>query len=195
MANFCSKCGSALTGSKRFCGQCGAPAPVSPNAAATAGLSPLDELLEVLASATVEECIDSGGKASDGGKRFIDDFGDYDPWGHFIGVEDLPVPHGDLTRLAAHDHEVVRAFVARTETNSPFGFVVLDDPVQAMDTAKVAAFAHVLARIAATRQVLVFTHDERFVSAVRHLDSGAAVRILQVERGPRSTMQVTGMGR
>ena len=82
-----------------------------------------------------------------------------------------------------------------TATNSPFGFVVLDDPVQAMDTAKVAAFAHVLARIAATRQVLVFTHDERFVSAVRHLDSGAAVRILQVERGPRSTMQVTGMGR
>ena len=92
---------------------------------------------------------------------------------------------GELHALA------LALFLARaTATNSPFGFVVLDDPVQAMDTAKVAALAKVLAGIAATRQVVVFTHDDRFVSSVRHLDGGAAVRVLKVERGHGSSVRV-----
>ena len=41
----------------------------------------------------------------------------------------------------------------------PFRFVVIDDPVQAMDPAKVAGLATVLARAAKDRQVIVLTHD------------------------------------
>ncbi len=43
----------------------------------------------------------------------------------------------------------------------PFRFVVIDDPVQAMDPAKVAGLATVLSRAARDRQVIVLTHDTR----------------------------------
>ena len=51
-----------------------------------------------------------------------------------------------------------------TLPESPFRFVVIDDPVQSMDPARVDGLAHVLARTAKTRQVLVFTHDDRLPS-------------------------------
>jgi hypothetical protein len=38
--------------------------------------------------------------------------------------------------------------------DSPFGFVVIDDPVQAMDPAKVDGLARVLSSVAASRQVV-----------------------------------------
>jgi energy-coupling factor transporter ATP-binding protein EcfA2 len=44
---------------------------------------------------------------------------------------------------------------------SPFRFLVIDDPVQAMDPAKVDGLARVLEKAAADRQVIVFTHDNR----------------------------------
>ena len=44
-----------------------------------------------------------------------------------------------------------------TMPESPFRFVVLDDPVQAMDPAKVDGLVAVLLDIAATRQVIVFS--------------------------------------
>lgn len=97
---------------------------------------------------------------------------------------------GELHALA------LALFLARAaEATNPFGFLILDDPVQAMDTAKVEAFADVLAGVATTRQVIVFTHDDRFVSALRRLDSGPAVRLLTLERGSRSTVQVSDSGR
>ena len=52
---------------------------------------------------------------------------------------------------------------------SPFRFLVIDDPVQAMDPTKVEGLARVLAEAAAERQVIVFTHDERLPAAVRRL--------------------------
>ncbi|WP_239332366.1 AAA family ATPase [Frankia sp. CiP3] len=54
-----------------------------------------------------------------------------------------------------------------TVPESPFRFVVIDDPVQAMDPAKVDGLARVLLRTAETRQVVVFTHDDRLADAVR----------------------------
>ena len=48
-----------------------------------------------------------------------------------------------------------------TAADSPFGFVVIDDPVQAMDPAKVDGLARVLSSVARSRQVVVFTHDDR----------------------------------
>ncbi|MBF6063140.1 AAA family ATPase [Nocardia terpenica] len=76
-----------------------------------------------------------------------------------------------------------------TIPESPFGFVVIDDPVQAMDPAKVDGLARVLAAAARSgRQVVVFTHDERLAEAVRRLRLDATV--LDVQRRERSTVEV-----
>ena len=71
---------------------------------------------------------------------------------------------------------------------SPFRFLVIDDPVQAMDPAKVDGLARVLERTAAGRQVIVFTHDNRLAQAVRQLSIPAT--ILEVTRRPGSAVQV-----
>jgi hypothetical protein len=71
---------------------------------------------------------------------------------------------------------------------SPFRFLVIDDPVQAMDPAKVDGLARVLERTAVDRQVIVFTHDNRLAQAVRHLSIPAS--ILEVTRRPGSAVQV-----
>lgn len=72
--------------------------------------------------------------------------------------------------------------------DSPFGFVVIDDPVQAMDPAKVDGLARVLSFVAATRQVVVFTHDDRLTTALRQLQLPA--RVLAVTRRERSVVSV-----
>ncbi|BCJ77441.1 hypothetical protein CS0771_69850 [Catellatospora sp. IY07-71] len=71
---------------------------------------------------------------------------------------------------------------------SPFRFVVIDDPVQSMDPSKVDGLARVLAELAADRQVLVFTHDSRLPDAVRRLEIDA--RILEVVRAERSVVTI-----
>ncbi|MFD9739602.1 AAA family ATPase [Umezawaea sp. NPDC059074] len=71
---------------------------------------------------------------------------------------------------------------------SPFRFVLIDDPVQAMDPAKVDGLAQVLADVGLTRQVVVFTHDERLTEAVRRLRLPATV--WEVCRGENSVVQV-----
>ena len=52
---------------------------------------------------------------------------------------------------------------------SPFRFLLIDDPVQAMDPTKVEGLARVLAEAAEERQVIVFTHDERLPATVHRL--------------------------
>ena len=71
---------------------------------------------------------------------------------------------------------------------SPFGFVVVDDPVQAMDPAKVDGLARVLAEVATGRQVIVFTHDDRLPDAVRRLDLPA--RLVEITRDRNSVVTV-----
>ncbi|GAA1061843.1 AAA family ATPase [Agromyces bracchium] len=75
-----------------------------------------------------------------------------------------------------------------TLPESPFRFVVLDDPVQAMDPAKVDGLVRVLGRIAETRQVIVFSHDDRFAAAVRRAHLNA--QILEVTRESGSRVRV-----
>lgn len=79
-----------------------------------------------------------------------------------------------------------------TAERSPFRFVMIDDPVQAMDPAKVDGLATVLAEIARTRQVVVFTHDERLAEAVRRMQLDA--RVLEVQRRERSVVEVRTVG-
>lgn len=75
-----------------------------------------------------------------------------------------------------------------TLAESPFRFLVMDDPVQSMDPARVDGLARVLERAATDRQVVVFTHDDRLPEAVRRLGIGA--RVLEVTRRPNSQIEI-----
>lgn len=75
-----------------------------------------------------------------------------------------------------------------TMPDSPFNFLVIDDPVQAMDPAKVDGLAKVLSTVAKERQVIVFTHDNRLAAAIKDLSIPAT--ILEVTRQPQSLVTV-----
>lgn len=76
-----------------------------------------------------------------------------------------------------------------TMAQSPFRFVVLDDPVQAMDPAKVDGLVTTLSRIAQDRQVIVFSHDDRLAAAVRRAPVDA--QIWEVTRHAKSKVALT----
>ena len=75
-----------------------------------------------------------------------------------------------------------------TAANSPFRFVVLDDPIQAMDPAKIDGFVQVLSELAATHQVIVFSHDDRLASVIR--ETGVDARLVEVVRETGSKVTV-----
>jgi energy-coupling factor transporter ATP-binding protein EcfA2 len=75
-----------------------------------------------------------------------------------------------------------------TLADSPFRFLVLDDPVQAMDPARVDGLAQVLEQISRTRQVIVLTHDDRLPEAVRRM--GIPARMVEVSRKEGSVVTV-----
>ena len=75
-----------------------------------------------------------------------------------------------------------------TLPESPFRFVVIDDPVQSMDPSRVDGLARVLQSVAAGRQVIVFTHDDRLPEAVRRLAIDA--RIIEVTRHEDSNVDL-----
>ncbi len=99
--------------------------------------------------------------------------------GDALGV----MSQGELLALA------VSVFLPRAGLDeSPFRFSVIDDPVQSMDPAKVDGLARVLADAAKTRQVVVFTHDDRLPEAIRRLRINA--QVLQVNRRSESRVAV-----
>ncbi len=75
-----------------------------------------------------------------------------------------------------------------TLADSPFRFLCVDDPVQSMDPARVEGLARVLHETAKTRQVIVFSHDDRLPEAVRRL--GLPARMLRVTRRASSVVEV-----
>jgi hypothetical protein len=75
-----------------------------------------------------------------------------------------------------------------TLPESPFRFVVIDDPVQSMDPARVDGLAQVLARTAKNRQVVVFTHDDRLPESTRRL--GIDATIIEVTRHEDSVIDL-----
>ncbi len=90
---------------------------------------------------------------------------------------------GELHSLA------VSVFLPRAGfRESPFRFMVIDDPVQSMDPAKVDGLARVLASAARDRQVIVFTHDERLPEAARRL--GLDATVFEVTRRLGSIVEV-----
>ena len=90
---------------------------------------------------------------------------------------------GELQALA------LALFIPRaTSDDSPFRFVVLDDPIQAMDPSKIDGFLEVLTTLAESRQVIVLTHDDRLPAAIRR--SRAPARIVELHRGLNSSVSV-----
>jgi recombinational DNA repair ATPase RecF len=90
---------------------------------------------------------------------------------------------GELNSLA------LSLFMPRaTLPESPFRFVVIDDPVQSMDPARVDGLARMLEKSAETRQVIVFTHDERLARSCRLL--GIDAKIVEVTRRPESVVEL-----
>ncbi len=75
-----------------------------------------------------------------------------------------------------------------SQPESPFRFVVIDDPVQAMDPSKVEGLATALASAARERQVVVLTHDTRLPEAVRFLRLPATV--IEVARREGSMVEL-----
>ncbi len=76
-----------------------------------------------------------------------------------------------------------------TSPDSPFRFIVIDDPVQSMDPAKVEGLASLLAWVGNDRQVVVFTHDDRLPEAIRRLQLPAT--IWEVTRREGSVVELT----
>lgn len=80
-----------------------------------------------------------------------------------------------------------------TVADSPFRFIVLDDPIQAMDPSKIDGFLDVMTQIAKERQVIVLTHDNRLPEAIRRSSTNA--RIVEVTRSTNSTVSVVESAR
>ncbi|WP_326611130.1 AAA family ATPase [Streptomyces scopuliridis] len=106
-----------------------------------------------------------------------------------VSVDDIDAPafsvmsQGELHSLA------LSLFIPRaTHDDSPFSFLVIDDPVQSMDPEKVEGLAKVLDLYAKTRQVVVFTHDTRLRRAIEHLNIPATV--MEVSRQTDSVVRV-----
>ncbi len=90
---------------------------------------------------------------------------------------------GELHSLA------LSLFIPRaTLPESPFRFIVIDDPVQSMDPARVDGLARVLEKAAADRQVLVFTHDDRLPEAIRR--QGIEAGVFEVTRREGSVVEL-----
>ncbi|MEO3818662.1 AAA family ATPase [Plantactinospora sp. B24E8] len=110
-----------------------------------------------------------------------------------VSVDGVPgAALGVMSQGELHSLALALFLPRATMPESPFRFLVIDDPVQSMDPVKVYGLAQVLARVAEHRQVIVFTHDDRLPAAVRHLDLHA--RVLTVSRLARSQVTVGGEG-
>lgn len=79
-------------------------------------------------------------------------------------------------------------FPRATLSESPFRFLVIDDPVQAMDPARVDGLARVFSEIASDRQLIVFTHDDRLPESLRR--QGIVHTCIGVTRRPGSVVEV-----
>lgn len=100
------------------------------------------------------------------------------------GASVAVMSQGELNTLA------LSLFLPRaTLPDSPFGFLVIDDPVQSMDPSRVDGLARALESVSQDRQVVVFTHDDRLPEAVRRL--GIAADVIQVQRRANSEIDVT----
>ena len=76
------------------------------------------------------------------------------------------VERGVLSQGELHSMAVSIFLPTMLRPESPFGFAVIDDPVQVMDEHAVDGLAEVLGNTAKDLQLIVFTHDKRLLEAL-----------------------------
>ncbi|ELS57077.1 AAA family ATPase [Streptomyces viridochromogenes] len=110
-----------------------------------------------------------------------------------VSVDDMSAPaYGVMSQGELHSLALSLFLPRATHATSPFGFLVIDDPVQSMDPEKVEGLARVLDACTRDRQVIVFTHDTRLRQAIEHL--GIEATVLSVTRRPDSVVGVERVG-
>lgn len=106
-----------------------------------------------------------------------------------VSVDDVEaVALGVMSQGELHALALCLFLPRATLPASPFRFTFIDDPVQAMDPARVDGLARLLASVAEQRQVVVFTHDDRLPEAIRRLSIPA--RIVEVHRRAASAVEL-----
>ena len=99
-------------------------------------------------------------------------------------VDGLPAKARSVLSQGELHAVALSLFVPRSlHPSSPFGFLLIDDPVQALDQSKIDGLAEVLADLALERQVIVFTHDDRLPEAIERLGIDADVVCLSRSAG------------
>ncbi|NCD16931.1 MAG: recombinase RecF [Actinobacteria bacterium] len=150
----------------------------------SARLAPLaDQARHIWSDLRQESNVDLGSIELDGAgnRRHVDLRATVD--GEEVGALAV-MSQGELHALA------LALFIPRAAAEtSPFRFMVLDDPIQAMDPSKIDGLISVLARYAENRQVIVFSHDDRLPDALRR--SAIPCRIVEITRDEGSRVSVT----
>ncbi|PRX99951.1 AAA family ATPase [Allonocardiopsis opalescens] len=104
------------------------------------------------------------------------------------GAESAETSPGVLSQGEMHALALAVCLPRTLAKGNPFGFLIVDDPVQAMDGPTVEGLADVLAQVGRHRQLVVFTHDTRLTSALRRLQLPATIRT--ITRTPNSEVFV-----
>lgn len=106
-----------------------------------------------------------------------------------VAVDGTAAPAvGVMSQGELHSLALALFLPRATMAESPFGFVIIDDPVQSMDPSRIDGLACVLRDAAKSRQVIVFTHDDRLSESVRR--QGIEASVLEVTRRERSVVEV-----
>ena len=113
-----------------------------------------------------------------------------------LQVEGVTVPAGTKTPSIMSTGQrnalsLATYFPRAAQQSSPFGFLVLDDPVQAFDSWRVRYLADRLRKIAEKNQVIVLSHDERLWSELQRYGSIRQSIRLDRPQGSRSKVRVT----
>jgi hypothetical protein len=117
-----------------------------------------------------------------------------------ITLDGAKPPHGvDGTRaMSAGQRNALSlaAYLPRAvQAGTPFGFLILDDPIHAFDTWRVRYLAKELIKLAESFQVVVFTHDDRLWREVRAMDGRPSHIRMERLRGEHSRVVVKDITR
>jgi energy-coupling factor transporter ATP-binding protein EcfA2 len=104
------------------------------------------------------------------------------------GAETAP---GSLS--AGQYNALVLALLLSSTGRGPLRFLVLDDPVHAMDDFRTNRFAELIAsRVATGQQIVLLTHDQQLVDVLRHhVDNLNVVKLSRDEHGNIVQLQAT----
>ena len=97
------------------------------------------------------------------------------------------VERGVLSQGELHTLALSMFLPTMARPESPFGFAVVDDPVQVMDQYAVAGLTQVLEEYAKKLQLIVFTHDERLPLALRRADIDHT--LIDIQRSDESVVK------